>query len=700
MRFDLEINIPQKLTKNGLAKIADVIYNGESTRLRHLNWDKKPILNYTTNNIGLVDTSKFTNFKKISNTFFSSSVVDSNSLYLNSIIKNGLVLCPTFIGGNFYSHKNKFKWSSKDIFDKVDWDIIENYYVYNITSDINIDSIEIYTLSFKYPGYIAKIKDFKYVEYDGSSLKSTFESSAEDYKFTVTNNKLYLNVGKLQQENVLIGKASTHKKFALPEFPITDYTFTNLNGTNYEIKNGLLIFNDDESLPNEGQEIRANYSLQPIITYSLKSREDRNDIVFKNINMNINNIGVNSGAICLFNSYGNIDFPLQLILKTNGIFGNKTLLTAKLEGLNGFPIRGRLVTFEIITNDAVFAETFKSTYSGYTKLDGTVDATVINQSSQAGFYIEKEWVNGNVITLPFSLNAKKEEVFLYYVLQDDPILGKRFADTFEEPLEEYYSSNFLESYYVAGKKVAYLKLITENNKLNTKFIKPTSVVNNTSSEVTFRNLYIKDKNKTILTVINDYELDQNSIPVSGSEYKENSLPISNKIELYKTTIGDSTVITFEDSIPFNSSISGYWIAINSEIKVNAYYEEGDMRLTSNTELIKITNIKSENAFMISGTSVPNQITELGDYGYFTVSDYLNNPYGLIPCMNCCVYSDAIDKRCAHPDYTYSQFYIKREDSDVCIHSDEYDASIIESEKCYGKKMRIMNPFLPRVEFTE
>jgi hypothetical protein len=69
-------------------------------------------------------------------------------------------------------------------------------------------------------------------------------------------------------------------------------------------------------------------------------------------------------------------------------------------------------------------------------------------------------------------------------------------------------------------------------------------------------------------------------------------------------------------------------------------------------------------------------------------------------MNCCVYSDAIDKRCAHPDYTYSQFYIKREDSDVCIHSDEYDASIIESERCVGKKMRIMNPFLPRVEFTE
>jgi len=705
MRFDLEISIVSKLTKNGLSKAADVLYSENSTSLRHKSWDTSPIHPSETTNIGSINLDKFLNFKKIASSNFSSAVYEEAGLYINSIINNNSILCPTFIGGKYYSHKDLFNWSNTSVYDKVDYDNTEKYYKYPYIEDIDIESIDIYTLSFKYPGYTTKSKIFKYVEYNDISIESTFKSSKENYKFTILNNFIYLNVKRIEYNKVIIGRSSSCLIYALHEYPISNASLMSISSSKYKINNGILVFNNSSSLPPVNTDLKITGYITPIINYKLKSREDREDIVFKNINLNINSIGTNSGAVCLFNSYGNTEYPIELNLEKGKESEYTTEVIASLYGVNGLPIKNKKIDFTILTNDTIFADSNKSTHSSLTKLDGKTSATIVKEAGSAGYYVQTTWVSDNKITLPFKLTSKKEDIFIYYILKDDPILGTSFSggDEFSVRRNEYYNAKDLNTYYVNGKKVAYITMYNKEDKLYTKFIKPLSVEHDIEGSIKFKNLYIKNTGRTASSEIptSSISAEDTIVITDTNEYEENSLPISNKIEVYSTPLEESTTITFLDSIP-TENVAGYWIATNSIIKVQAKHLDTSINkyLYSNILDVEVKNVKSENPFLLAGTKIPNQITEIGDYGYFSVSDYINNPYGLVPCMYCCIYSDPIEKKCIHPDFNYHKHFDLREGTYVCRHTPEIDQTLVESERCGGVKARIINPFLLNIETFE
>lgn len=705
MRFDLEINIVSKLTKNGLSKAADVLYSPESISLRHKCWDTSPIQEEATINTGTINTDKFLNFKKIPSSNFSSAVYKEANLYINSIINNSSILCPTFIGGKYYSHKDVFNWSNTSIYDKIKYDNSDKYYKHEFNEDIDIESIEIYTLAFKYPGYTTKSKIFKYIKYNDISIESTFKTSNENYKFTVANNYIYLNVDKIEYKEVIMGRSSSCLIYSLPEYPIAGVSLKSVSSSKYKINNGILIFNNSSSLPPKNTDLKITGYITPIINYKLKSREDREDIVFKNINLNINSIGTNSGAICLFNSYGNVEYPIELRLDKGKESEYTTETIASLYGVNNLPIKNKKIDFTILTNDSIFIDSNKSTHSSLTKLDGKTSATVLKEAGSGGYYVQTNWVSGNTIKLPFKLNSKKEDIFLYYILKDDPILGTSFSggDNFSVRRSEYYNSKELSTYYVNGKKVAYITMYDKEDKLYTKFIKPISIDYDIESNIKFKNLYSKLTGKTISSSISTSSISQSDTIILSdlNEYEENSLPISEKIEVYSTPLDESTTITFQDAIP-TENVAGYWIATNSIIKVQAKYLDtvANKYLYSNILDIEVKNVKSENPFLLAGTKIPNQITEVGDYGYFSVSEYIHNPYGLVPCMYCCIYSDPIEKRCIHPDFNYHKYFDLKEGTYVCSHTPETDAVLVEHERCGGVRARIINPFLLNIETFE
>lgn len=695
MRFDLEITKVSTCNFIDLKNISSILYNTTDETILPAIYDKKTSFIKSLSNKGTINTKKFLNFKEIPKNLFDSYIIDQE-LKIHSIKNNKSFLYPIFYGGQINFSNSDFVWSSLYIKSKCSYDNTLKRLSLTIKDKFITNSISVYTLSLQYPGLITKERTYSFTEYN-TSLENTFLSSTEDYQFTIRNNKVILNTDYIEIDNKIIGVGNgATRMFPLPEFPCKEIEVYGYNSSEYEIVNGLLIFKTG-SVPNLNEDISIRYTADPIVCYK-KSTDTRDDIVFIKNTISPNNLGFSNGVICMYNSYQNQEQPSSIILESESINVDSNIyrLTAKVTNPIGMPLKNKNIRINILEDGALFSNNNSDTIVCKTSMTGEASTIVYGDFSKLGFYVQKEWVSGNTITLPKDIDIDNlNNVFLYLVMNDDPILGKAYAYSSDKSIEEYYKKDDITSYYVTGRKIAYLELINKDGKLTQKYKKPNNIEKLTNQNILFRNLKIGSVNTTSLIVginsIKPTSLAYVTIPPSGM-YKPNILP-QNKLQIYQKTFPTVTKFTFDTNIPKTDAINGYLLIFNNTVDIKASYTDDNVTITSNTEQVSIKNIKSELPFMISGISMQDRSTALNDLSYMTVSDYIMNDYNLLPNTYGCIYSDIIDKKCINSNKAFRSNYKVDNKNLMCIHTPDYDNTISEIQRCTGKDCQVLNPFI-------
>lgn len=730
MRFDLELDIPHVLSKESLDNAANIFYNNEYD-ISPIKWDTKTA-NFILNN-GNINLNKFNNFKQIKNNIFSSgSIKNDTSLSINSVIKNNKVTNIVFNGGDFYSYRDIASWSINRIVSEVKFD--NGYYKFKLDSDTDIDTIQVFTLKLNYPSYFKKLRDYKYVEYDNVSIDSTFNNGSDNYKFTIFEGVVYLNTTKIKYVKKFIGKSKEKNNvFALPEFPAININIENFNNNEYIIKSGAVLFkNNNNTKIEEGEDIIVTYEVTPIISFKQKTRsETRPDIVYENTNMSPKSIGFTSGALCLYSSYNNEIFPVKLELdirsNSNTIsFTDSLKVTPKLLGvdnipINNIPLEGKNIKLKVLSNNAIWQETNTDEYDIVTGLSGEAYATLNSGSKKVGVFIQKDWIKNidgeGIITIPYRLpiigdhgdiNLFKNNIYVYLILDKDPILGKRYATNGELGVREFYSDQSLMSYEINGRKVAYVGLKNIEDKIYSRFIKPKSItIENT--DIVYKNLFVLNKNEGLDNFNKDsfhYQINLNGeliasdqTVIESGKYEQGILPFD-RLEQLKLYEVESTVLKFESHIPITDDLLGAFIVTDRIVEIQAEYDDGLINLTSDKKTITIKSMESEDAFLISGEKITGKITSLNDLGYYSITEYIKNPFGLTGCSYYCIYSDSINKQCIHKNIVYRKYFKLDEEQIGCIHTPEYDSLIQEEDRCPGVYAKIINPFIMTTDIEE
>ena len=687
MRFDLELDLVSSCNCQDLKYLSSILYDTSDKTILPSLYDKKTLFYKEIINTGKINTDKYLNFKEVSPNLFQSYIKDDN-INLLDIIDNNSLLYPIFKGGSFYSGNKEFSFSSLYIIDKINY---TNRYEKELEDTVDVDTVSIYTLSLIYPGIINKSKEFVFKEYT-ESLENTFKNSSEDYIYTLLDNKIYLNIDEIIHTNIKIGKSNgISRMYVLPEFPVSTVSINGYLETDYKILNGLLIFNKDK-VPALNEDIVISCSITPVITYK-KLGEEREDILSTASNISPNSVGFKNGVVCLYNSYQNSDLPATLELKIETInkLTNTFRVIGKLLSTSGMPVKNKEITFSILTQGAKFVETNSSTYKAITNMAGEATAILFENEANNGIYIQKEWVSGSDLYIPKEVEINDlNSTFLYVITADDPILGKFKAFTGEKFIEENYLTPSINSYYVSGRKIAFIELLNKDGKLVQKYIKPTLVETEENKSMTFRNLFLQGKEETIKSYEQNATFNS-TLAIEAGTYENGSIPY-NKIDLYNKVIPKVTKLSFTKAIPAAENIVGYMLIFNRKVDIVATYVDEYMSIASETVSIEVKNIKSESPFILSGINLEDKNTTLHDLGYYTVSDYIQNDYNLYPCTYGCIYSDVISKTCIHKDEKYHSFYNTDGNDLMCIHTPEYDLTIDESLRCNGIKAQMINPF--------
>lgn len=637
MRFDLEFKVVDQLTQDGLDNLAEMLYG--SSDIIPMFWDSSVLFNKAQMNLGAINYSNYAGKRRIDDSNFSSGVnTNSNDIKFVNNITYGSTVIPVFNSGSFTVNRSKYLWSKNNIVKP--FTFVDGRYVANIESGINPNDIIISTTSFVYPGYNKDKKAFVYTSWDAvyfdngtitdpgpktieQTLSYIFKRSTADYNFTVYNNKIYLSCDKITYQNQKIGtiQDTPNKIFVIPEFPATNVSIQGHAASGYVLKSGLVIFKKTTSLT-IGQDIIASWDVTPFVSYVDTNRDSTNDLVFFNTNMHPKLVNYKNGTLCLSNSFGDIDTPLQVGIESNktGVFGAEQFkVTAKLTGTGNIAIPNQKITLSITTDNAIFIENGTDTLERTTFADGTVTGEIVAKTDNVGFYAERSWVSGNVMTIPFEIgNTDPGVVYTYFVTLDDPIIGD------------------ISGYNIPNRKIAYVSLQDDNGTLVSKFIKPVSVV-----------------------------ID------SGN-----------------------TVITYEKNIPMPNNVSQFWLITDSTIKIKAIFSDGNIDLESDTIGVGLQNIKSENSFVLNKYNTSLGASQLGVFGYLTISEYLKNQYGLNSFSLYCTHSDCIFKKCIHPDPSIQRNFILDSNRVGCIHNKEWDA---ENSVCPGQNAHLVNPFIMHLE---
>lgn len=742
MRFDLEFNIVEQLTQEGLSLLAESFYSDDNDEqiLTPAKWDNVSPLNKRQINKGDISLAKLQEVK-LPSWLYSSGTETGSDLSLDKMILRNNLICPIFNAGSVYTYKNKSEWSNHSITKLCS--IEDGRYVCEIDSDTNIDSLNVFTLKLDYPGYLEKEREYTYVKYDDISIDSTFAKNKKGYSFTVIDNKVYLSGDLIIYNEAMIGYAYADKSnlIALPQFPIMQDS----NGSDlitikepieedqYRILTSVVRVDDSIGVDTK---VFASYTVAPIVIYKQLSREENIDKVWRNINLTPSAISFKGGLICLYNILGTAGGTIRtcdgatILMPTSlDISSNKDILdvletvkvTATLSGIDGIPVKGATIDFslESLNGDAVFLETNEKNASVRTGLDGKVDVNAIVGNIKFGWYVQKEWIYNDYeneiyqLRLPFKLSTQNpEDIFLYFITADDPILGKKYADSYlkyrlvdqmelsregeiEKPFEEYYTnSESLGAYTLNGRKIAWIKMRADTDsatrmvqKLQTYYVKPRSIELKQITS-TFRDLYIKNTDETMGQYINDLGFLNIKTPyiVEATGYAPGILPLGNEMQIMKADVAEGTVIEYDEPIPDSDNIAGFWLVTSSSgdmvIKSEFNDECNLIKLESQEIKIKIgSQIKSESEFILSSTELDNYNTALNSFGYYTPSEYIDNPFHMNSCVYACRWSDAIQRKCRHPNKIVREKYLENQDNGTCLHTAEYDANIVWEDVC-------------------
>jgi hypothetical protein len=313
-----------------------------------------------------------------------------------------------------------------------------------------------------------------------------------------------------------------------------------------------------------------------------------------------------------------------------------------------------------------------------------------------GYYIQKEWVSGSVITLPFKLNnLNTNGIYTYFITSDDPILGKKYKTIYDNEFTESYRTNDLASYEMNGRKIAYVSLQDNNGTLISKFIKPVGIKYLINKNVKFRNLYSNTRVSQNAVVMQS-QISGSSVSSLGAAdgaYPNGKVP-NNRIDIYQFTADDVTQIEFSKPIPMPSNVAGLWMITDASVKIQASYADSLITLESDVVSVELQNIKSENSFILNKYNTSLGASQLGVFGYLTVSEYLKNPYGLNSFSMYCIHSDCIYKKCMHQDKNIQKNFILDDGKIGCIHNHEWD---LENSICPAQNAYLINPFIMHLE---
>jgi hypothetical protein len=736
MRFDLEFNVTEQLTKTGLSLLAETLYSEDkesSSILTPAKWDNLAPISSLQKNKGIIDTSKFKGLN-LPSWLYVSGVATENDILIDKVILRNNLICPTFIAGSIYLYKHKYEWSN-NLISKYFQINENNLYYCDIDSDIDIDTVEIFTMRLEYPGYLIKEKIFEFIEYDGISIESTFKKlSMSEYLWTLNNNKIYLNSKVISYTDHWLGTATpgSSSLMALPEFPVmerdgqSEVLISNpFSSDDVRVMTSIVLVasKEDVDIP-----VYGTYNVTPLITYKQKTRSFNSDIMWKNINLTPSAISFSDGLLCLYNVFGTaggavrtcdgatILMPIKITIEKSEDslrILDSIKITASVTGIDNVPIRNANIRFELGSSntDAVFLENNMNTIEARTGLDGKVDVNIIINAMKFGFYIQKEWIKNTETTgeirVPYSLPIDSDDpVYLYFVTQDDPILGKRGAQEYlkyhvidqwqrlregevENPLVEYYlQKGKIESYFLNGRKIAWVKMQASNdgeqNTLKSSYIKPSLITPSMAFTTRVRDLFIKGTKETLTSTATNISFGATSkYPVLG--YRAGVLPEDGYMKTSIVSTNDGYSIMYNQPIPAGEEIAGYWLVtgIGGHLDVQAFLEDkcSLISLASDIEQVEIKNyIKSESEFILSNTELENYNTALNGFSYYTVSEYINNPFHINSASYGCKYSDCIYLDCLHPRTGMKVHYLKSDDC-FCKHTPEFDSGKPWSQTC-------------------
>lgn len=492
-------------------------------------------------------------------------------------------------------------------------------------------------------------------------------------------------------------------------------------------------------------------TIMPIITFSRKNTYTNNS---KQLLYDISVMETNftNGTICLAsnelssNTVGtNLEFIFPNGQKINWL--SSIDVKVKLTNKYNYPVPNKIIDIKLdkTLNDTVLISSANSSdgenVSVRTNINGEGSITLSNMNIDNYAYIQKEWVAGNKIMLPFKLNVTDpNNIFLFMITGDDPLQAQLStvningigSDFFEipKPYDYYNSSNDLSSYYIEGRKIAYVSLQANERVSETKysviskFIKPLSInVNTVPTNFFIRNCYIYDllitkygdTYKTFSNIRTSFNSDIANFTFSDVDFTtqtsvstrfDNNWLINNSYFTFSPIIANESTEIVYNVIPGvqDDNVIGYFIRYipdENTTTLTARYSDGNFNTTvskTSNEIEVGTSVASENPLTLS-TEPDKKNSYLGPYSYLTLTEYLNSNCESTCTQYICKYSGAvyngtIGNRCMHPTSTVREFYLANDESNLfCKHTTDYDLTLLPSQQCPGLDEQLINPFL-------
>lgn len=662
----------------------------------------------------------------------SKTLLNNNGMALIDLESNTIITRHKDILFNF-RHKSVFKTSS-----------LKSLYLIDINPIDNNTYI-----------YLNSARMFYEQEFSQYNIKKDIDRHIYFKSYPLSDISVYLYPGQLLTNNT-IGVYNANE-INIDTNNYEDFARLLLNPDGLSIKNNL-----DDDIYIVG---KIHGTILPTISYARKNtyKDNSRHLLY---DISASEINFTNGTICLSSN--------ELLSNTIGEtitfsypdgkdipFLSSIRVIVKLTNSLGMPVPNKMLKIKLnntLNNSIDILSTSEINTTGEiierTNILGEVNLNLVNTRENNCFFIQKEWAgdvrieSGNIvryssnkIILPYDLGATDvNNIFLFMITADDPLITQLDGRTINNinindfnvrsPYDYYGEHDKLESYYIEGRRIAYVslqadKVLTGNTySVKSKFIKPISVLskqNIDDTEIVCKELFIYDSeldkegkysgnHYTLLNTHNDLASNftiQNINMMSflsnniTNLFDNNWLPYDNQFAYVKIIPNSITEIEFNNIPGINDdNVIGYMVRIIPDLgstTITCEYTDGtfESSISNTSDQISIgTFIRNESELVLS-TDIDQKNSYIGPYSYLTISEYINSELESNCTKYICKYSSSQDdngNRCQN--LLYKNFYIPNDIGNICCkHSVEYDLTINPIDRCPGLDQQLINPFL-------
>ena len=521
MRYSLELAALPSLTQTGLDSLSDKLFSQYNT-ITPMSFDKT-ILNGLT----FTDNSKLLRgFKRLRtlNKDYIASGKSNTPVTINSFIESASSVVSVLDANELFINDSKISISDTDFLDTIS--IEENgYLVYDLTN-FKDSFVYVFTLASDYLNGSRVKKQWNFVAWKDSPLgttspKATFRQETTPYQYTIKNNKLYLNTKvkdlTYKDESISIADVAAKKVYYLSEFPVKASGFrvdgldSGVTKSTTSVSDNLLggyFYLNTEQSPMT-QNLIYSGIVSPIIL--VKRNIGRTNKYIGNLDLNYSSSGFLNGLIVLNNRFAAPKIPRTLTINSTKSSDKGVSLVSNdiakikvslLDAINT-PVKNKSVTISITQGSATFISNGQTSITLSTSNIGSAETLIKNTVTSRYVQLTEIDTTKKILTIPSRLKIlSPSEVYLYFVLNDDPLL---------------YSASDTS----IGRKIAYIDFSNENGLTVSRFVKPVSVVNSDGNTViTYSSALLSDsKIKSCWLLWNE------EIKVSAS-YSDNLVSLS------------------------------------------------------------------------------------------------------------------------------------------------------------------------------